>query len=311
MTWTLDLHRAHLATEPSADGLRALAAALGRGSRVVRARRLGGGIGSATSVVDVVDRAGRARAVVLKRYPPPAGDGVREEWERLVFAQTIDVPSPEPLALDAQGAWFGCPSIVMSRVPGRPSLSPPPPDAWIDSVARALAALDAVDVGRARGALATRARPWKRPPSDGWGPLYQRAIEAVEHALPKRSRARVLCHEDFHPGNMLFERARLSGVVDWSSARVGPRSYDLAYCRTEVAMLFGGDEPDRLARAYASATGRAPSDLPLWDLVCALSARRWSHHWLKPYHEQGRRDLTLRHFRSRLRAFTARALAEV
>lgn len=121
----------------------------------------------------------------------------------------------------------------------------------------------------------------------------------------------MICHADFHPGNMLFRRDHLTGLVDWSGTRVGPRSFDLSYCRAEVTLLFGREAPEQLRSAYESVAGAPASDVPLWDLMCALGARRWSHTWLGAYREQGRRDLNLRQFRSRLRAFTERALSEV
>lgn len=304
-------HLLHLKSTPSPDGLRAMARATGRGTTVGRVRRLGGGLGCATSAVELIGRSGARRMVVLKRFP--AGEDARPEWERLTFALAVDVPSPEPVALDQAGEWFGSPALVMSKMPGAPLLRPARRDQWLREVAEALTRIQAFDVARApEVARPKRARrAWKRPDTSGWGAVYERAADAVERMLPHRSRARSLCHGDFHPGNMLFSRERLSGLVDWNNTRIGPRSFELSYCRTEVALLFGGDAPEELREAYASASGRSPPDTPLWDLMCALSARRWSHMWLGAYHEQGARDLTLRHFRSRLNAFTARALSEV
>jgi aminoglycoside/choline kinase family phosphotransferase len=55
----------------------------------------------------------------------------------------------------------------------------------------------------------------------------------------------VLLHRDFHPGNVLWRRGRVSGVVDWLGACSGPASADVAHCRinlltmgTEVASRF-------------------------------------------------------------------------
>jgi aminoglycoside phosphotransferase (APT) family kinase protein len=304
-------HLAHLRSSPSAKGLSAMATALERGSRVASVRRLGGGLGSATSVVELCTRSGAQRRVVLKRYR--VGDDIALEWERLGFARDIAVPSPEPLALDVAGEWFGSPSIVISLLPGRPLLLPRNLDAWLHQIADTLVAIQAFDVSHAAGALLVRhgSQAWTRPDSTGWGSLYERAIDAVERSLPRAGEPDVLCHGDFHPGNLLFARAKLSGVVDWSSTRLGPRSFELAYCRTEVGLLFGGDVPDGLARAYRSASGSSTDDLPLWDLMCALVARRWSHMWLTAYREQGRTDLTLARFRARLRAFTQRALSRM
>lgn len=291
-----------------------MAAALGRGLKVARVRRLGGGIGSATSSVQLRDRSGRPLEVVIKRYHPRWPDMAPLEWERLTAAREVDVPSPEPLLLDQQGAWFGAPTLVISKLPGRPNLVPADRDAWVRQIAHTVSRLHAYDVRRARGALRRphHASRWTPPDAAArWAPLYQRAAERVQTALPIRPAKRALCHGDFHPGNMLFQRDTLSGLVDWSSTRVGPAWFDVAYCRIELSLLFGVDTAEQFRAACADLLGPPPDELPVWDLMCALGAREWSHQWVLPYREQGARDISIHRFRARLRSFTARALAQL
>jgi aminoglycoside phosphotransferase (APT) family kinase protein len=48
----------------------------------------------------------------------------------------------------------------------------------------------------------------------------------------------VLTHYDFWSGNALWQADRLSGVVDWSGAALGPRGFDLGWCRLDLYLLF-------------------------------------------------------------------------
>ena len=98
----------------------------------------------------------------------------------------------------------------------------------------------------------------------------------------------MLTHDDFHPGNVIWQRGTLSGLIDWSSARLGPRWYEVSYCRADVALLFGMHAADRLVAEYVAATGLQPADTPVFDLICGLTARRWATAWLTAYAEQGR-----------------------
>jgi aminoglycoside phosphotransferase (APT) family kinase protein len=41
----------------------------------------------------------------------------------------------------------------------------------------------------------------------------------------------VLTHYDFWSGNTLWRDGTLTGVVDWSGAVLGPRGFDLSWCR--------------------------------------------------------------------------------
>lgn len=53
-------------------------------------------------------------------------------------------------------------------------------------------------------------------------------------------------HQDFQPGNVLFEMARpgpsgprITGVVDWAGCSWSPADLDVAHCSTVLAMLHG------------------------------------------------------------------------
>lgn len=48
-----------------------------------------------------------------------------------------------------------------------------------------------------------------------------------------------LVHLDFHPGNVLVDGGRVTGVVDWDGAGRGDRLFDLVTLRFEVPRLDG------------------------------------------------------------------------
>lgn len=303
---------AHLRSEPSIEGLEKMARDLGRGYKAVGWKRLGGGLIGATSRVTLSTPRGELQ-VVLKRFPPGSANH-RTEFDGLGFAWKLDIPTPEPLAIDDAGDWFGVPAFVMSCLPGGPSPASISVDDLATLVARVLITLSSTDLARAEGLLMRPSPAWFResvPDASGWGAVYRRAAEVVDSALAARTDFdRVVGHGDFHPGNLLFDQGRLSGVVDWSSAWIGPRDSDLSYCRTEVALVGGVDAADRLRQAYERELGAKAHDVALWDLVGALHARKWSHIWYQDYLERSD-GVTLRHLRARLQAFTKRALAEI
>ena len=63
--------------------------------------------------------------------------------------------------------------------------------------------------------------------------MFHGAVPANDH---------VFIHRDFYPGNVLWNRRHVSGVVDWEAASIGPRSVDVAHCR--INLLY-----DDLSRA--------------------------------------------------------------
>jgi aminoglycoside phosphotransferase len=126
-----------------------LAEAVAPDARVTRLRRLAGA--GMTDAFDVtLDRA--PHRVVAKLYRD--GDGTAPlEWSRLEFARRVALPVPEPIVADLEPVWFGRPTVVMSRLPGRPDLTPRDPEAWVGALAQALVTLHETPVDAAEGAV--------------------------------------------------------------------------------------------------------------------------------------------------------------
>lgn len=293
-----------LASDPL--GWAAVIADSAPGASIRRVSRLGGGIAAETFAIET-----SAGSLVVKRYPGRR-ETVELEWERLQFAQRVGIPVPVPLALDASGRWFGAPAFVMTRLAGQPDVRPRYVDPWLQQLAHALVAIHMTDTAGAGGPLL---RPsavvtWRPPKQRRPSTLAERTVAAIQGQLPRAAWRSVLIHGDFHPGNTLWHRHRLTGVADWSGARLGPGSYELAYCRADVALLLGLGAADRLAHHYGVIAGTPPGDLPVFDLICGLEALRSSARMLRAYRQQGRTD-SPRQFADRATAFLRNTLAEI
>src|SRR5262249_53691011 len=117
---------------PRHPGWNALADAVAPGARVTRVRRLPGA--GMTDAYDVtLDRT--PRRVVVKVYRQDDGTAP-SEWSCLEFAQRVALPVPEPIVADLASVWFGRPALVMSRLPGRPDLTPEDLDSWVGALAQ-------------------------------------------------------------------------------------------------------------------------------------------------------------------------------
>jgi aminoglycoside phosphotransferase (APT) family kinase protein len=243
------------------------------------------GAGTTDAYEVTVDRA--PGHVVAKLYRD--GDGTAPlEWSRLGFAERVALPVPEPIVADLESVWFDRPTVVMSRLPGRADLTPEDVDSWVGALAQALAELHETPLDGAEGAVTRppRFETWRAPVGEH-DPLTAAAISAVTARRPSGSAERVLTHGDFHPGNILWQRGRISGVVDWSEARLDNRWYDLAYCRASVCYLLGPDIADRLANAYSGIVGGTSVELAVYDLVCVVSSRHYLAESLAVDREQG------------------------
>jgi aminoglycoside phosphotransferase (APT) family kinase protein len=305
-------HRRHLVSRPPADGLRALATAIAPGSKPVRVRRLRGGLGTSTHAVELRRRSGSAFEVVVKRFRED-DESAAIEWGRLIYAQRLPVPSPEPLAFDVNGDWFGAPALVISKLPGRPELRFEDPVGWYEQIAETILRIASVSTSRLPAAVRRplAGREWQPPEGLRRTPIVERAIAKVRQLLPRAlTQECVMSHGDLHPGNMLWSRRRLSGLTDWRSANLSFRTRDVVYCRTEFAVLFGAREADRFLAIYERIAGELLEHLRVWDLMQGLIAMRWVPWWAYAYREQGRTDLTDEVAKRRAVNVVRRALAE-
>jgi aminoglycoside phosphotransferase (APT) family kinase protein len=125
--------------------------------------------------------------------------------------------------------------------------------------ARTLAVRDdkrAVDIDRFRTLVLPRLGPSER--------------RAGEHLLAEHESARfdpTLVHADLGPEHILVDGGRITGVIDWTDARIGDAAIDLAW------PLYGA--PANFAAAVAEGYG----------VDDALARRALVHHALGPWHE--------------------------
>jgi aminoglycoside phosphotransferase (APT) family kinase protein len=71
----------------------------------------------------------------------------------------------------------------------------------------------------------------------------------------------VLVHRDFHPGNVLWRRGTVSGVVDWQAACTGPAVADVAHCRVNLLTF---------------SAGTAGQFTDLWQQVAGAACHPWA-----------------------------------
>ena len=128
---------------------------------------------------------------------------------------------------------------------------------------------------------------------------------------PRVARAApTLLHDDYHPGNVLWSRGRLTSIVDWTGAGFGQPASDVCYLRQDVSLVCGLAAGDEVVAAYEAASGAGVPDRPFWDLLAATRAKGAEEWWWGSYADFGL-PVTLAEVRSRLDALIGRAVADL
>jgi aminoglycoside phosphotransferase (APT) family kinase protein len=231
-------------------------------------------MGGLTSMVHElsVERNRLRERYVLRWWVP---DSEWEQWiHRSVSLETAvltklegtDIPAPHVVGSTSDAALAG-PAILMTRLPGKVHLMPRDRERWLRQMAQMLARIHAlaIDVKPFESWLD---RSQLSPPSDASRPhVWTEAIAllAEERAPPPTC----FLHRDYQHFNLLWARERLTGVVDWSEASVGPREVDVGHCRLNLAVLFSADVADRFREMYEAESGHRVD--AWWDVHALLS----------------------------------------
>ena len=251
---------------PTPDQLRWVERTLGNRARVRASRRMLGGITSSVHRLTVGTGDGATRQVVLKRYANPEWGDVeriaRNEVSALGGAERAGVPAPRLLGASPDGAeTAGIPTLLMTRAPGSVWLAPSDLDGWIRQIAVLLPSIHRVTAD-VRAKVPRDARALTVPTSAHRRDLWQAAHRVIGGAPPPGDVG--FTQGDYQHFNLLWQRGRLTSIVDWSGARIAAPDTDVGHCRLNLAVLFGAEAAERFRAVYESEAGRRVD--PWWDV---------------------------------------------
>ncbi len=239
--------------------------------------------------------------VVVREFP--VGDLAGECETNVVQAlDGLGGLAPMLLGSDLAGRWSQCPTTLISWLDGEADLLPADHDAWATQLGQTLAALHALPRDRL-SALPSLFDGRGGSPELLNGPLATRVRSAWSQisCSPK-----VLTHGDYWSGNVVWRDGVLSGVVDWSGATLGPRGFDVGWCRLDLYLLFDERVADVFLAAYEDALGRPVGDIALWDGWAVARSHDSVETWAPNYQPLGRAELDEEELRRRHWEWTSR-----
>ncbi|HEV7575194.1 MAG TPA: phosphotransferase family protein [Caldimonas sp.] len=282
----------------------------------------------------------RRCSLVLKLAPP----GVRRSGNTDVYKQApllralhaAGLPAPDVPYADAGESWFGTPFIIMERLPGLPFFVWQP-DPTFDRSAPAVTPLyeQTIDAMAAIHRFAWRAHlpDWEKPRAlvdevVRWDPVLAKSprsdwIESGravrEHLLATRPDGAPigLVHGDCQPGNALFDRGRLTGLIDWELASIGSRRIDVGWMMMLADPASWPDgwrpvcpmTPAQVAARYSQAMAEACDDLPWYQAFAGYRLGAIACLNVHLHRSGRRRDDTWERFALAIEPMHARAAA--
>ena len=309
-------------TRASRDQLEQLVGQVEPGGRLVRARRLRGGVGARMDVLDIERADGTRTKVSLRRFPrdnrSSQPEHVAHEYRILQLVERTAIASPQPLLLDATGELFGVPAMALTYLPGAPVYQPHNVATWAEQLARALLAVHAVTprthdlswLGTHLGDGIREELATRRARARGHSALAHEVHAALVKKIDRVAWPEpTFVHDDYWPGNTVWYHGRLTGVIDWTHAEVGDPRTDVSQCCLDLTMILDLEAAATFRAAYQRLAPRPLPDLWSFDLLRGLRALLSYQFWLAGYHDAGLTHVTKRRARSRIESFLRRALA--
>jgi len=232
----------------------------------------------ANHAVDVVDRRGRTHSLVLREWSRPEwivedpDFTVERELTILTLLADSAVPAPGVVAADPDGAVCDVPTMLITRLPGRPPGTPEDMRSFLTQLAGALLPIHSID-GRAREAVPSfrtyvELRGLTPPAWLGLTKVWERAFSVA--AGPAPAAPACFIHRDYHPGNTLWSRGRLTGIVDWTQASWGPAPIDVGWMRWNLASEHGLQAADEFLAIHQELSETAADHDPYWDVLTVV-----------------------------------------
>ena len=203
------------------------------------------------------------------------------------------VPAPAPQADRSGALWSflnGKPAGLVTRLDGVPMMRP---DAEHCAAAGATLGRMHRVVASYRGRLSNRRGPgWWRQAARAVRPFLspdQNALLAAEirfqTGFARLKLPRGAIHGDLFCDNVLFDRGKVSGVIDFGFAATDAYAYDLAIAVNDWCTVGDGANAgalnatrvDALARGYAAVRAPSPEERAAWPVLLRAAALRF---WL-------------------------------
>jgi len=238
------------------------------------------------------------RIFLAERWEETAADLSVRELDILRALADEPVAAPGPIGTLPDNG------VLMGFLPGVVHLPAMPGDKWLRTLAETLAQIHGLTVQ-----VPYTFESWNDTTAQAMPDWWQSTslwLEAQAQSAGPLSYEPCFIHRDYHPVNVLWESGRITGVVDWINACMGPRGIDVAHCRLNLALMYGSEAAEAFLHAYLTAAPDYRHDT-CWDLEDALGALPDVAPY-PPWEEFGLTGLSTELVRDRLEAFVAAAV---
>ena len=250
------------------------------GVHLIGIKPLEGGVSSDVFLIEVqIDRTLK-KLVLRTSGGPPAENIIETEFELLKVIYGKEIPCAEPLLLDTSCKTMDKEFMLMSFLEGSIDIPDGKDLSFIKEMAKKLRIIHQTDI-RSLPKLPLRIDPLED--LFEYLPLYKN-MDKLKRFLEQKTDTqykgkRVFLHGDYWPGNILWKKSQITGIVDWEYAAIGDPISDLAVTSLELRYEYGVKGMKKFLEIYSSFMRIDRFRYSLWLIYVASSTLHFIHEW--------------------------------
>ena len=250
------------------------------GVRLIDIKPLEGGVSSDVFLIEVQIDLTLKKLVLRTSGSLPAENIIETEFELLKVIYGKEIPCAEPLLLDTSCKTMDKEFMLMSFLEGSIDIPDGKDLSFIKEMAKKLRIIHQTNI-RSLPKLPLRIDPLED--LFEYLPLYKN-MDKLKRFLEQKTDTqykgkRVFLHGDYWPGNILWKKSQITGIVDWEYAAIGDPISDLAVTSLELRYEYGVEGMKKFLEIYSSFMRIDRFRYSLWLIYVASSTLHFIHEW--------------------------------
>ena len=242
-------------------------------------RILEGGVSSEVFLITVESKKGEEKIVLRTEGGPPAENSIKTEYLLLEKLHQTKVPCAKPIHLDHSKEILDKDFMLMTYLEGTIEIPKIKNFGFLNKMVGILKNIHNVDT-KILPTLPCRFDPtydlFEFLPNARINKELKAILKGYDTSYSGKP---VLLHGDFWPGNILWIKDEISGVLDWEYAAIGDPVSDLAVASLELKYDYGKRGVDRFLDLYSKNFSIDQSRLSLWLIYVSASTLFFIDEW--------------------------------
>ncbi len=242
-------------------------------------RILEGGVSSEVFLIAVESKKGEEKIVLRTEGGPPAENSIKTEYLLLEKLHQTKVPCAKPIYLDHSKEILDKDFMLMTYLEGTIEIPKIKNFGFLNKMVGILKNIHNVDT-KILPTLPCRFDPtydlFEFLPNARINKELKAILKGYDTSYSGKP---VLLHGDFWPGNILWTKDEISGVLDWEYAAIGDPVSDLAVASLELKYDYGKRGVDRFLDLYSKNFSIDQSRLSLWLIYVSASTLFFIDEW--------------------------------